>query len=112
MLENSGYRMQVVSPVSGALQLGLFHGIRFHGGMKSLDDILEKPVTSNKVPDMFCRDFYRDFGLSMLKAMAARHRFVSQTIFDLSKRISICNKWSQLRGRETESMRPILVSSP
>jgi hypothetical protein len=70
MLESSGYRMQVVSLVAGALEPGLFRGMILHGGMKSLDYLLDKPVLSNEVPDMFCRDFYKDFDLSMLKVMA------------------------------------------
>lgn len=71
MLESSGYRMQVVSLVTAALEPGLFQSISIHGGMKSLDYILNAGVQSNKVPDMFCRDFYKDFDLSMLKAMAS-----------------------------------------
>lgn len=71
MLESSGYRMQVVSLVAAALEPNLFEAVTIHGGMKSLDYILEKPVESTRVPDMFCRDFYKDFDLKMLKAMAA-----------------------------------------
>lgn len=69
MLESSGYRMQVVSLVAGALRPDLFKSITIHGGMKSLDYILDKRVQSNKVPDMFCRDFNKDFDLEMLTAM-------------------------------------------
>ena len=71
MLESSGYRMQVVSLVAGALEPNLFKSITIHKGMHSLNYILDKPVSSAKVPDMFCRDFYKDFELSMLKKMAA-----------------------------------------
>lgn len=71
MLESSGFRMQVVSLVAGALQPDLYQSIIIHGGMKSLNYILKKPVISREVPDMFCRDFYKDFDLSMLKEMAA-----------------------------------------
>lgn len=73
-LESSGYRMQVVSLVAGALEPGLFRSMILHGGMKSLDYLLDKPVLSSEVPDMFCRDFYKDFDLSMLKVMAAPAR--------------------------------------
>ena len=69
-LESSGYRMQVVSLVAGALEPNLFKNITVHNGMRSLNYILEKPVLSNRVPDMFCLDFYKDFDLDMLKAMA------------------------------------------
>jgi len=68
-LESSGYRMQVVSLVAGALQPHLFKSITIHKGMHSLGDILENPVRSDKVPDMFCLDLYKDFDLDILKAM-------------------------------------------
>jgi dienelactone hydrolase len=68
-LESSGYRMQVVSLVAGALAPHLFKSLTIHKGMHSLIDILEKPVASNQVPDMFCPDFYKDFDLAMLKAL-------------------------------------------
>lgn len=71
ILESSGYRMQVVSLVSGALEPQLFKSITIHHGMHSLNFILDKPVLPEHAPDMFCRDFYKDFDLSMLKAMAA-----------------------------------------
>ena len=68
-LESSGYRMQVVSLVAGGLAPHLFKSITIYKGMHSLSYILEKPVHSNEVPDMFCLDFYKDFDLDMLKAM-------------------------------------------
>ena len=69
MLESSGCRMQVVSLVAGALQPSLFKSITIHGGMQSLSYLLENSVTSGRVPDMLCRDLYKDFDLNMLKAM-------------------------------------------
>ncbi len=69
-LESSGYRMQVVSLVAGALEPQLFKSITIHEGMHSLSYILDQAVSSDRVPDMFCRDFYKDFDLNMLKAMA------------------------------------------
>lgn len=70
-LESSGYRMQVVSLVAGALEPKLFGKIAIHQGMHSLGYILDEAVSSGQVPDMFCRDFYKDFDLNTLKAMAA-----------------------------------------
>jgi hypothetical protein len=69
-LESSGFRMQVVSLVAGALEPHLFKAITVHGGMRTLSYILNQPVRSDQVPDMFCRDFYKDFDMDMLKAMA------------------------------------------
>ena len=68
-LESSGYRMQVVSLVAGALEPKLFGSITIHHGMHSLGYILDHGVSSGRVPDMFCRDLYKDFDLDMLKAM-------------------------------------------
>lgn len=68
-LESSGIRMQVVSLVAGALEPRLFKSINIHKGMRSLSYILDKPVLSTQVPDMFCRDFYKDFDLKMLAAL-------------------------------------------
>lgn len=70
-LESSGYRMQAVSLVAGALEPDLYGGITIHKGMRSLSYILDSALSSDRIPDMFCRDFYHDFDLDMLKAMAA-----------------------------------------
>lgn len=69
-LESSGYRMQVVSLVAGALEPKLFEKITIHQGMHSLSYILDEAVSAGRVPDMFCRDLYKDFDLNMLAAMA------------------------------------------
>jgi len=69
-LETQGYRMQLVSLVAGALQPRLFRSITIHKGIRSLTDLLVKPVKSNQVPDVFCLDLYKDFDLGMLGSMA------------------------------------------
>lgn len=69
-LESIRYRMQVVSLVAGALEPHLFKHIVVFKGVHSLNYILDKPVHSTDVPDMFCQDFYKDFDLDMLRAMA------------------------------------------
>lgn len=73
-LESSGYRMQVVSLVAGALEPHLFGNIAIHKGMHSLGYILDNALSSDRVPDMFCRDFFGDFDLNMLKVMAGPTR--------------------------------------
>ncbi|HEV2133286.1 MAG TPA: hypothetical protein VGR47_03405 [Terracidiphilus sp.] len=70
-LESSGYRMQVVSLVAGALEPHLYGSITIHKGIHSLSYVLDSALSSDRVPDMFCRDFYKDFDLDMLKAMTA-----------------------------------------
>ena len=69
-LESSGYRMQVVSMTAGALEPHLFGRITIHRGMRSLRYILDESLSSDRVPDLFCRDFYKEFDLDMLKSMA------------------------------------------
>ena len=69
-LESSGYRMQLVSLVAGALQPRLFRSIAIHQGIHSLGELLDKSVSSDDVPDVFCLDLYKDFDLEILKTMA------------------------------------------
>jgi hypothetical protein len=83
-LESSGYRMQVVSLVAGALQPRLFRSITIHKGMHSLTDLLNLSIKSNEVPDMFCLDFYKDFDLDMLKAMASPSRVAESDYVELT----------------------------
>jgi dienelactone hydrolase len=84
-LESSGYRMQVVSLVAGALEPELFQRITINGGIRSLGYLLEKGVKSSEVPDMFCRDFYKDFDLDMLKAMAGPGEVIEEDYLSTSK---------------------------
>lgn len=70
-LESSGYRMQVVSLVAGALEPHFFRSITIHQGMHTMNYILDVPIHAAQVPDMFCRDFYKEFDLNMLKAMTS-----------------------------------------
>jgi len=69
-LESSGIRMQVVSLVAAALEPALFKSVMIHNGTHDLGYLLDGPVRSSQVPDLFCRDFYKEFDLAMLKAMA------------------------------------------
>jgi dienelactone hydrolase len=70
-LESSGCRMQVVSLVATALAPGLFQKVRIYHGMHSLRYILDKPMLSERVPDLFTKNFYKDFDLNLLKEMDA-----------------------------------------
>lgn len=69
-LESSGYRMQLVSLVAGALQPHLFRSVAIHQGIHSLGELLDKSVSSDDVPDVFCLDLYKDFDLDILKTLA------------------------------------------
>ncbi len=83
-LETSGYRMQLVSLVAGALQPQLFSSITIHKGVRSLADLLVEPVKSNEVPDVFCLDLYKDFDLDMLKSMSEPATVTESDYVDLS----------------------------
>lgn len=83
-LESSGYRMQLVSLVAGALQPRLFRNIAIHQGIHSLGELLEKSVSSDDVPDVFCLDLYRDFDLDALKAMAGPATVTEADYVDLT----------------------------
>ncbi len=39
--------------------------------MSSLDFLLQKPVTFDEAPELFCLDLYKDFDLYRLAAIAA-----------------------------------------
>jgi len=73
-----------VSLVTGAIEPHLFKSITIHQGMRSLSYILDKPVTSNRVPDMFCRDFYKDFDLGMLKALTEPTKVTESDYLELA----------------------------
>jgi hypothetical protein len=68
-IESSGYRMQVVSLVAGSIEPDLFRSITIHKGMHSLNYILQSPVLSSVVPDLFCQDLYKEFDLDMMKTL-------------------------------------------
>jgi len=42
-----------------------------HEGMSSLDFLLQKPVTFDEAPELFCLDLYKDFDLYRLATIAA-----------------------------------------
>lgn len=105
-LDSSGYRMQVVSLVAGSLEPHLFKSIAIRRGMKSLAYILDKPITSDRVPDMFCRGFYKDFDLNMLKAMA-EPATVTETEFVDSVTPERCPR--ELSGQRSRGATPLAI---
>jgi len=69
-LEVTGIRNQVAALVAAALVPELFSEMVVHEGMSSLSYLLEAPVTFQEAPELFCLDFYRQFDLDRLAAMA------------------------------------------
>ncbi len=70
-LETRGIRAQTIGLVAAALQPELFSDLITREGMASLAWALEKPVTFQAAPELFCLDLFKEFDLDRLAAMAA-----------------------------------------
>ena len=84
-VEATGPRSQVRALVAAALEPTLFSEVAAHGGMKSLGYLLEKPVSYEAAPDLFCLDLYRDFDLERLAVIAEPAKVTEQDELQLSK---------------------------
>ncbi len=69
-VQASGMRSQLAALVAGALSPGLFSEISVHDGLRSLGELLDRPVRFQDAPDMFCRDLYKYFDLDTLARLA------------------------------------------
>ncbi|MGH9327286.1 MAG: hypothetical protein ACRD2B_11480 [Terriglobia bacterium] len=81
-VETTGIRSQVQALVASALEPGLFSEVVTRDGMRSLSFLLNKPVTFERAPDLFCLDLYKDFDLDTLAAMAGPTNII-QTAFGM-----------------------------
>ncbi len=70
-LEARGIRTQSIGLVAAALQPDLFSEVIAHEGIPSLAFLLQKPVTFDEAPELFCLDLYKEFDLDRLAGMAA-----------------------------------------
>ena len=77
-LEARGIRSQVAALTAAALEPGLFSEVLVHEGMKSLGYLLEKPVEFDEAADLFCLDFYKEFDLDRLAAIAEPVRVTTE----------------------------------
>ena len=77
-LETAGPRSQVAALVASGLEPTLFSVLLTRAGMPSLSYILDKPVTYHEAPDLFCLDFFKDFDLDRLRAVAEPTRVISE----------------------------------
>lgn len=73
-LETTGARGQLVALVAAALEPRAFSELVVRDGMRSLGDVLEKPVEYLDAPELFCLDLYREIDLDGLAALAAPTR--------------------------------------
>jgi hypothetical protein len=83
-IESTGIRSQVDALTASALAPRLFSEASVQGGMHSLRYVLDKPVSYQESPDLFCLDLYKDFDLDRVIVMAeptkiVEHDFVEET---------------------------------
>ncbi len=77
-VETSGVRTQLVALLASATHPELFREVEIHDGMRSLADVLKKPVQYSAAPDLFCLDLLRETELDRLAALSAPVRVVNQ----------------------------------
>lgn len=85
-LETTGIRTQTISLAAAALEPHLFSKIANYGGMQSLQYLLEKPVSYEDAPDLFCLDLYKDFDIGQLKALASPTHVVERNLKETPSR--------------------------
>jgi dienelactone hydrolase len=69
-VETMGIRSQVVALSACDLEPTLFAELITRGGMRSLGFLLDKPVSYDDAPDLFCLDLYKDLDVDGLVALA------------------------------------------
>jgi len=70
-LETRGIRTQIIGLVAAALQPDLFFEVVSREGMPSLGLLLQKPVTFQEAPELFCLDLYEEFDVDRIATVAA-----------------------------------------
>jgi dienelactone hydrolase len=84
-LEISGIRNQAVGLVAVALESGLFSEVVVRDGIRSFSYVLEKPVTFEQAPELFCLDLYKDFDIDGLRALDAPAKVQASQYRELQK---------------------------
>ncbi len=79
-VETSGVRTQLVALLASATHPELFSEVEIRGGMRSLADVLNKPVQYSAAPDLFCLDLLRETDVDRLEALSAPVRVVNQEV--------------------------------
>ncbi|HEY6293250.1 MAG TPA: hypothetical protein VI455_16990 [Terriglobia bacterium] len=69
-LEATGIRSQVQALVASGLEPTAFSEVATRKGMRSFSYLLEKPVSYEAAPDLFCLDLYKRFDLDSLQEVA------------------------------------------
>jgi dienelactone hydrolase len=69
-VETTGIRSQAVGLMACDLEPTMYAELITHGGMRSLGFLLDKPVSYDDAPDLFCLDLYKDIDIDGLVALA------------------------------------------
>ena len=67
---STGIRSQVIALVAAALQPSTYSELVVREGMRSFAHLLDKPVSYQEAPDLFCLDLYKEFDIADLVALA------------------------------------------
>jgi hypothetical protein len=73
----------VIALIASAVEPKLFTQVENHGGMRTLHYLLDKPVTYQEAPDLFCLDLYKDFDLDQLVALAKPSEVIQHGYLEL-----------------------------
>ena len=73
--ESTGIRSQVIAMTAAALAPDLFSEIAVRQGAKSLQIVLDAPISYLDAPDLFCPDLYKRFDLDQLRQLAGSTRY-------------------------------------
>src|SRR5262245_30456289 len=77
-VESRGMRNQVAALMASAMEPELFSEVVTREGIASLSYLLEKPVEYQQAAELFCLDFYKEFDLDRLAAMAGSTKIAQQ----------------------------------
>jgi dienelactone hydrolase len=69
-IESTGIRTQVAALIAAGVEPTLFSQVAVHGGMPSLQYLLDAPVKFEAAPDLFCLDLYKEFDIDRLATLA------------------------------------------
>lgn len=83
-LEVSGIRNQAAALVAAALEPSLFSAVVVREGMPNLGYLLDKPVEFHEAAELFCLDFFKEFDLDRLEAIAEPTRFAHENTLALA----------------------------